>query len=51
MIYNFCGNYFLLEVISFILFIKNVFIKIKNPIFPPKNTRYTIDAKKQNYLF
>ena len=36
---------------SFLLFIKNIFIKIKNSIFPPKYTGYGKNVKKQNSLF
>ena len=36
--------------ISFHLFIKNVFMKIKNLICPPKYTRYGANVRWQNFL-
>ena len=39
-IYEFFADYFFIGGISFLLFNKNVFTKIKNSIFPPKYTRY-----------
>ena len=39
-IYEFAFDYFFIGVISSLLFIKNVFIKINNTIFPLKYTRY-----------
>ena len=39
-IYKFATDDFFIGVISSLLFIKNVFIKIKNSISPPKYTRH-----------
>ena len=39
-IYKLACKYFFIRVIYFHLFIKNVFIRIKNLILPPKYTRY-----------
>ena len=50
-IYKLALDYFLIRVISFYLFIKNVFMKIKNSIFPPKYTKYRKNVKKPNSLF
>ena len=49
-IYKFSVDCFFIGVIYFLLFIKNVFINIKNSIFPPKYARYENVVKKQNYL-
>ena len=50
-IYKITFNYFFIRVIPFHLFIKNVFMKIKNSIFPPKYMTYRRNVRKQNYLF
>ena len=50
-IYKLDCHYFSIRVISFLLFIKNVFLTIKNSIFPPKYTKYGKSIKKENYLF
>ena len=47
-IYKFALDYFFIGVISFLSFIKNVFIKIKNSIFPPKYTGHEKNVKKKN---
>ena len=45
-------DYFFIGIISFYLFIENVFIKIKNSIFPPKYTRYGKNVRdKFNKLY
>ena len=49
-IYKLACDYFSITVISFDLFIRNVFMIIKNPIFPPKYTRYGKNIVKQNCL-
>ena len=49
--YDFVVDYFCIGVISFFSFIKNVFIKIKNSIFPPKYIRYRKYFQKQSCLF
>ena len=37
---KFAQDYFCIEVVSFFLLIKDVVLKIKNSIFPPKYRRY-----------
>ena len=37
---EFSSGYFFTGVISFLSFIKNVLIKVKNSNYPPKYTRY-----------
>ena len=49
--HNFGTNHFFIEAISYLFFIKNVFIKIINSIFPPKYTGYGKNIKEQNCLF
>ena len=44
-IYKFVTDYFFTGAISFLLFIKNVFKKIKNSICLPKHTRYGKNVK------
>ena len=44
-IYKFSVDYLFAEVIYFLLFTKNVFIKIKNSIFLPKYTGYGKNVK------
>ena len=50
-IYKFTVEDFFMGVLTFLLFIKNFFIKIKNSIFPPKYTRYEKNVMKQNCSF
>ena len=50
-IYKFDTDYFFTGAISFLLFIKNVFIKIKNSISLPKYSKYGKNVKQQNVLF
>ena len=50
-IYKLAPDYFFTSLIFFHLFIENVFIKIKNSIFPPKYTRYGKNVRIQNCLF
>ena len=45
---EFASGYFFTGVISFLSFIKNVLIKIKNSNFPPKYTRHGKNVKKQH---
>ena len=47
----FAFDFSFIEAISFLLFIENVFIKIKNSIFPQMYTRYEKNVEKQNCLF
>ena len=49
-IYKLTSDYFFIRFISFHLFIKNVFMKIKNSIFPPKYTRYEQKCYKTKLL-
>ena len=49
-IYNFCLDCFSKEVLSFLQFIKNVLIEIKNSIIPPKYIRYGKNVRIQNGL-
>ena len=49
--YKFTAEYFSIGVVSLFLFIKNIFMKIKNSFFAPKYTRNGKYVKKQNYLF
>ena len=42
--------YYSMWSISFLLFIKNAFIKIKNSIFPPKYTRYGKNVEKKFFI-
>ena len=46
-IYELISIYFFIGVISLHSFIKNVFIKIKNSIFPPNYTRYKSNVREQ----
>ena len=50
-IYKFAFDCFFIGLITFLLFIRNLSIKMKNSICPPKYTRYRKNAKKQNCLF
>ena len=50
-IYKFIIEYFFIRVILYLKFAKNFFIKIRNLILPPKNTRYRQNFKRQNCLF
>ena len=50
-IYKFAFDYFFIGVISFLLFIKNVFLKLKNSIFLPKYMRYGKNVENEICLF
>ena len=50
-IYKSATKIFFIRVIFFLSFIKNVLMKIKNSIFPPKYERYEKNVKTQNCLF
>ena len=49
-IYNIGTEYFFLEAITFLLFIKNVLMETKNSIIPPKYIRYGKNVRIQNGL-
>ena len=50
-IYKFATGHFFIEVTSFHLFIKNVFMKMKNSIYLTKYTRYGKNFNEKNSLF
>ena len=50
-IYKFAFYHFFIGFISFLLFSKNVFMNLKNSIFPPEYMRYRKSVKKKNCLF